>query len=263
MTASEESLAGLQPLADTGWRSGLSPLMSAGFGSWWKTKDSWVQALLWTVVINGSLAVVIWGDAPDDLSVFTLYGVMTMFAAIAVAILMQESIVGEKRSGTAAWIHSKPVSRPAFILSKLVPNAVGVLATMILIPSVVLLAHVTIAEIDVSVPRFFLGAAVAYLNLMFYLTLTLMLGTLLDTAGPVIAIPLAFTFGQQLITAVPGLAQMLPWALVVSSGDDGDSVVGAVIVGAPVPAPGAVVFALLACLAFTGVAFWKWNRTEL
>ena len=71
--------------------------MGAGFGSWWRTKDWWIQALLWTVVINGSVAVAVWGDAPDGVDVFTLYGVMTMFAAIAVAIIMQEAIVGEKQ----------------------------------------------------------------------------------------------------------------------------------------------------------------------
>ena len=126
--------------------------MGAGFASWWRTKDWWTQALLWTFILNGSLAVAIWGEAPDEVDVFTLYGVMTMFAAIAVAVIMQEAIVGEKRSGTAAWVLSKPVSREAFLISKLVPNSVGVIATMIVIPSAFLLLHVSLAGIEVSVP---------------------------------------------------------------------------------------------------------------
>ncbi|MCJ7781486.1 MAG: ABC transporter permease [Acidimicrobiia bacterium] len=263
MTAADGTSEGLRPLDERGWRSGLSSLMGAGFGSWWKTKEWWIHSLMWTAIINGSLAVAIWGEAPDELDVFTLYGVMTMFAAIAVAILMQEAIVGEKRSGTAAWIHSKPVSRSAFMLSKLVPNAVGMLATMIAIPSVVLLVQMELGGIDVSVSRFILGASVAGLNLMFYLTLTLMLGTIFNTAGPVIAIPLAIAFGQQLISALPGLGEILPWGLVVASGEADSSVIGALIAGEPIPAPGAVVLTFLACLAFTGVAFLKWNRTEL
>jgi ABC-2 type transport system permease protein len=112
----EAGIAALEPLHESGWRGGLSNLMRAGFGSWWGTKEWWIQALLWTVVINGSLAAFIWGDAPDELDVFTLYSVMSMFAAIAVAIVMQEAIVGEKRSGTAAWVLSKPASRQAFML---------------------------------------------------------------------------------------------------------------------------------------------------
>jgi hypothetical protein len=195
---SSPEMAQLQPLEQRGWRAGLSPLMRAGFAAWWKTNDWWIQALLWTAVINGSVAVAIWGDAPEELDVFTLYGVMTMFAAIAVAIIMQEAIVGEKRSGTAAWVLSKPASRDAFMLAKLVPNAVGIVVTMIVVPSTVLLIQLVLADVEVSVPRFWLGAAVAALNLLFYLTLTLMLGTLFDSAGPVIAIP-----GVRLRAAAP------------------------------------------------------------
>jgi ABC-2 type transport system permease protein len=260
---SDSSALGLQPLPDHGRRAGLSPLMRAEFGSWWRTREWWTQVLLWTVVINGSVAVAVWGDAPEDLTVFRLYSVMTMFPAIAVAILMQETIVGEKRSGTAAWVLSKPASREAFLLSKLVPNAIGVVATMIAIPSAVLLVQTLLAGVDVSAWRFALGVLVPALNLLFYLTLTLMLGTLFDSAGPVIAIPLAFAFGQQLIAGIPGLGSLLPWALVVGSGDAEDSVTSAVMTGEPVPAAGAVVTTALACVVFTAVAFWRWSRTEL
>ncbi len=94
------------------------------------------------------------------------------------------------------------------------------------------------------------------------LTLTSMLGTLFDSAGAVIAIPLAFAFGQQLIAGIPGLGAVLPSALVVATNKSDASVVGAVIAGQPVPAPGALVFIILACGIFTAIAFWKWNRTE-
>lgn len=253
----------LERVSAGGWRSGLSNLMGAAFGSWWRTRMWIIQSLLWTAVINGSLAAFIWGDAPDDMTVFTLFGVMTMFAAIAVAILMQEAIVGEKRSGTAAWVLSKPVSRPAFVLSKLVPNAVGIVVTMLAIPSIVFLVQLAAAGIDFSVDRFALGASVAALNLLFYLTLTLMLGTLFDTSAPVIAIPLAFAFGQQLLTGIPGLAALLPWSLVVPIEGSDASVVGAIVAGQPLPAPGALVFTGLACVVFTAVAFWRFARTEL
>ena len=248
---------------DHGWRAGLPTLMGAGFAAWWRTKDWWIQALLWTFILNGSVAVAVWGDAPDGVDVFSLYGVMTMFAAIAVAIIMQEAIVGEKRSGTAAWVLSKPASRDAFMLAKLVPNAVGIVVTMIVVPSTVLLVQLVLADVEVSVPRFWLGAGVAALNLLFYLTLTLMLGTLFDSAGPVIAIPLAFAFGQQLISGIPGLGDVLPWALLVAPEGSDVSVIGAIITGEAIPAPGALVVTAGACAVFTVVAFVRWRRTEL
>jgi ABC-2 type transport system permease protein len=237
--------------------------MRAGFHSWWGTSSWLIQALLWTAVINGSLVVVIWGEVIEDLSVFTLYGVMTMFAAIAVIIVMQEEIVGEKRSGTAAWVLSKPVSRTAFMLSKLIPNSVSVVATMIVIPSAVLLIQLALAGIDVSAPYFAAGASVAALNLIFYLTMTLMLGTLFDSAGPVIAIPMLFAFGQQLLGGLPGLARFLPWSLLVPVGGSDTSTIGAIIAGEPVPTPEAIVVTAIACVVFTAVAFWQWDRTEL
>lgn len=261
--ASSLGTAGLERVTERGWRSGLPILMGAAFGSWWRTRTWVIQSLLWTAVINGSLAALIWGEAPDDVSVFTLYGVMTMFAAIAVTIVMQEAIIGEKKSGTAAWVLSKPASRPAFVLSKLVPNAIGIIATMLVIPSAVLLVQFFVAGVDVSVARFALGASIAALNLLFYLTLTLMLGTLFDSAGPVIAIPLAFAFGQQLLVGMPGLGSFLPWSLLVPTGDSDVSVIGAVIAGQPVPAPAAIVFTGAAGIVFTAVAFWKFSRTEL
>jgi ABC-2 type transport system permease protein len=237
--------------------------MEAGFGSWWRTKNWWIHSLIWIAVINGSLAPAIWGETPDTVSIFTIYGIMTMFAAIAVAILMQDEIVGEKLNGTAAWVLSKPVSRTAFMVSKLVPNAVGVIATMIAIPSAVFFVQITLAEIDVSAGLFLLGTAVAALNLMFYLTLTLMLGTLFNSAGPVIAIPLAFAFGQQLLGGIPGLISYLPWALVVPVDGSDTSVVSSVITGQSITTPGAIAVTAAACAVFTIIAFRKWNRTEL
>ena len=256
-------IGGLQPSLESGWRSGLSTLMRAGFGSWWRTKNWWIHSLIWIAVINGSVAPAVRGEAPDTVSVFTIYGVMTMFAAIAVAILMQDEIVGEKLNGTAAWVLSKPVSRAAFMLSKLVPNAVGVTATMIAIPSAVFYVQLALADIDISADLFLLGAAVAALNLMFYLTLTLMLGTLFNSAGPVIAIPLAFAFGQQLLGGIPGLISFLPWALVVPVDGSDTSVVSAVMTGQSITTPGAIAVTAAACAVFTIVAFRRWNRTEL
>ena len=254
--------AGLDRVTQTGWRSGLSSLMASGFGAWWKTKTWWIQSLIWVAVVNGSLAALIWGDAPDRGAIFTVFGVMTMFAAIAVTIIMQEVIVGEKRSGTAAWVLSKPASRKAFVLSKLVPNSVGVLATMILIPSAVLFVQLSVAGIDVDLGPFALGAAVAGLNLLFYLTLSLMLGTLFDSAGPVIAIPLAFAFGQQLLGGLP-VIEYLPWSLLVPVAGSDTSVIGAIIGGQPIQGYGAIGLTVAACVIFTVVAFWQFERTEL
>lgn len=134
---------------------------------------------------------------------------------------------------------------------------------MIAIPSAVFYVQLALADIDVSADLFLLGAAVAALNLMFYLTLTLMLGTLFNSAGPVIAIPLAFAFGQQLLGGFPGLISFLPWALVDPVDGADASVVSSVMTGQSITTPGAIAVTATCCAVFTIVAFRRWNRTEL
>ena len=58
-------------------------------------------------------------------------------------------------------------------------------------------------------PLDFLAALGAlFANILFYLTLTLMLGVLLEHPAPVIGIPMAFLFAQQLLG--PKLAELSP-----------------------------------------------------
>ena len=122
-----------------GWRGGLSNMLRAELGKWFRTNTWWFQGLLWIAIINGILAGVLWSDEGIDAfgaaAFFSLF--MGLFPSIAIIIIMQDSIVGEKESGTAAWVLSKPVSRSAFVISKLVANLLGVLVTMVLLPAIV------------------------------------------------------------------------------------------------------------------------------
>jgi ABC-2 type transport system permease protein len=267
--ASLETAAGaLIPLGERGRRRGLTNLLRAGFASWWRTKEWWVQALIWTAVANAPLAGILWSETElSETDAVTIYGVLTMFAAIAVAILMQEQIVGEKKSGTAEWVLSKPVSRDAFVIAKLVPNAVGVVATMALIPGAVTYAHLRLAGVELSGAGFTAALGLVALNLLFYLTLSLMLGTLTDSSAAVIAVPLAFAFGQQFLGSVPGLVHVLPYRLVAPLGETPEggpalSNMSALALGEPLPAAGAIFVTAAACLVFVAVALARFSRTE-
>lgn len=254
----------LEPVTDRGWRRGLPNLLSAGFRSWWGTSTWWIQVLIWVGLTSIPLAALLFSEgATDDTPALTIFTVMSMFAAVAVAIIMQDEIVGEKKSGTAAWVLSKPVSRAAFVLAKLIPNAVGVLVTMVIAPGIAALILVTVAGEPVDPIGFVLGLGVVFLNLLFFLTLTLMLGTVFDSAGPVIGIALAFAFGQQLLLQIPFLAELLPWALVAPLGQGDVSDASALMIGQSMPYPLAVPVAVVACIAFVGIAIRRFERTEL
>ena len=108
----------------TGWTRGLDVLLRAELSGWFRTRKWWVQILVWGAMINGLLLLIAYSDrraASATLLVELFTAFMGTFAPIGVAILMQSVLVGEKRSGTAAWVLSKPASRTAFVVAKLGP----------------------------------------------------------------------------------------------------------------------------------------------
>ncbi len=256
-----------QLVEERGWRRGLGNLLRAGFHTWWKTNTWWVHALIWTGVINVMLAAILWGadelNASDGVGLFCLFS--ALFPTVAVIIIMQGAIVGEKQLGTAAWVLSKPVSRQAYIISKLVPNAVNMVASMLFFPAVAAFIQFMVVGAEVSLLGFFLGWAVVVLNMLFYLTLTVMLGAMMDKRGGVIGIALGFLFGQQyLVGMIPPLAKVLPWTLIFPTGDEiSGAIAPGLMLGQTPTTVLPVIFTLLAVGVFVAVALWQFEKQEL
>jgi ABC-2 type transport system permease protein len=255
----------LQLVNERGWRRGLGNLLRAEMGGWWKTSAWWVQSLIWTGVINLGIASVLWGsteDAPAALSLYVLFS--CLFPTIAVIVVLQDAIIGEKESGTAAWVLSKPVSRTAFVVAKLIAHSVSVLITMTMLPGIVAYLQFSLAGGSLLNPLNFLaGLAVIWLYLLFFLTLTLMLGVLNEQRAAVIGIPLALAFGSQLLIGmIPALQFVLPWQLAVGVEDEVLSVAESVILGVQpfswLPVVAVAGFVVL----FTTVAIRQFQRQE-
>ena len=251
---------------ERGWRGGLRNLLRVENGKWWRSRLWWMQALIWTLVIDGILAGILWGgDELGAIDAVSLYGIFSgLFPAIAVVIIMQDALVGEKESGTAAWVMSKPVSRAAFVLAKWIANSIGVLVAMLLIPGIIAYIQISLRlESWLDPVRFLGGIGVMYVHQLYYLSLTLMLGAFFAHRGPVIGIPLALTFGQQMIFGLlPFLVQVLPWTLIAPIGDMGDSIASAVILGRPLPSLTPFYFSLFSIVVFTALAFWRFEKEE-
>ncbi|MGC9348489.1 MAG: ABC transporter permease [Anaerolineae bacterium] len=252
---------------ERGWRRGLRNLLRAGFAEWWMTNTWWVHALIWSGVLNLMLAgIVLSGDAiaaMDGVGFLSLFG--GLFPTVAVVIILQGAIVGEKQNGTAAWVLSKPVSRIAYILGKLVPNAVSMPVAMLLIPMVIGFGLLNVAGVRLSLGDFLLGFLVVALNMLFYVALTVMLGAIFKKRGGVIAIPLALLFGQQyLISAVPVLTNVLPWGLALPRGGEiTTSVAASLMLGRTPPTLLPVGIALVATALFVVLAVWRFRDVEL
>ena len=117
----------LVPSRARGWRMGLRNMLAKELGAWWRTRRWWMQCLIALLLLNGTLALNLKDGGRVDnagMNFLVMAALCVPFAAISLA---QDSILGEGHSGTAAWVLSKPLRRPAFILAKLIANGLGLL----------------------------------------------------------------------------------------------------------------------------------------
>ena len=265
------SMQTLQSVIEHGWRQGLANLMRKENGQWWHTRRWWMQSLLWLLVINGTLAVGLWivpivePDLKLDAALAYEFFVQMMawFPMFAVIVIAQGAIVSEKQSGTAAWVLSAPISRESFILSKLFANALGFLMTVIALQGAVAYLQLSMygnALLPIGPYLAVLGLFSLYL--LFYLALTLMLGTFFDARGPVLGIAIGVAIasmrgvGQLFSGYVPWLAKMLPEVLPIQA--------NATVTGRPLPADWPVSIMLISfySILFVALAIWRFRREE-
>jgi ABC-2 type transport system permease protein len=264
-----------QIIEQQGWQAGLKNMLNAEFKSWWKTRTWWVQCLIWIGVVDLILLTIfLAANSGDELAlpleeIVTLYGIFGgMFTSIGVIITMQGAIVGEKISGTAAWILSKPISRPAFVISKFLANAFGVAVTAIIVPGIVAYFIISLGTgAYLPVQNFVMGMGVLLVFALYWLAFTLMLGAFFNSRGPVIGIPLALILGQQFILGLilsisPAIVNFLPFLLIMPPQDGSNAIVGNVILG---QSPGSwfpVLSSIFAAAIFLIVGIWRLTREE-
>jgi ABC-2 type transport system permease protein len=253
-------------VSERGWRRGFNNLLDNELSRWWKTRMWWVQCLIWAGVIGFVLGAVAFSSQDFTIDEWLmLYAVFTgLFPTVAVVIIMQGALVGEKKDGTAAWVLSKPAARPAFILSKMLANSFGVLVTMVIVPGLVAYVIFFVRTQALLDPlRFLLAMGVIFLSQLFFLTLTLMLGALFNSRGPVIGIALAFLFLQQyLVGLLPALRYLIPWTLIVPPNTQNNSIVASLLSGQPIFSYIPLIAVAVECMLFVLVALWRFNREE-
>ena len=261
----------LQAVEESGWRRGFANLFRKENDRWWRTSRWMLQTVLWLVVLNGILAMGLWivplvrpeaaQGLADNLELFTW--AVSFCPMFAVIVITHGAIVGEKQSGTAAWILSAPVSRSAFILTKILSNVIGFFVTIIALQGLVAYLQLVLFEGGpVPLGRYLSILGLLALYLFFYLTLTLMLGTFFDASGPVLGIAIAvavgsmFGIGGGLNGFVPGAVWFFPETLTRMAS------AMALGVAAPGKWPVPVVAVSLYSVAFVALAIWRFEREE-
>lgn len=256
-----------QLVNERGWRRGLGSMLWSEFSRWWRTRMWWVQCLIWLSLIGFLLGALLFGtpDRPPSEDVAVLYAIFTgLFPAVGVVIIMQGVVVGEKKEGTAAWALSKPITRSAFILSKVVANGLGVLVTMVIVPSILAFTLNALATgVPWNLPRFLAALGVIFISDFFFLSLTLMLGAFFGSRRPVIGIALGLLFLQQnLIGWLPFLGNVLPWKLVMPLGEQVNAVAPCLLVGSQNYSPMLIIVIALESLLFIAIGLWRFSREE-
>src|SRR5512136_427159 len=255
----------LVPRRERGWRIGLRSMLSKELAAWWKTRRWWVQCLVAVLLLNGSLAVNLRGDmgTPNAVENATLAFLVTaaLWVPIAAVSMAQDAILGEKHSGTAAWVLSKPLRRPAYVLAKLIAHGLGLFVAWVALPGVVGYLQLLKPAAGYFTPLRIAGVmALDYLNLLFFLTLALMLATFFNGRGPVLGISLVLAWAgpmplisTPIQTHAPWLYDVLPWRMLVDFNTN-QPLAGYLANGRPLPTVVPLIATALWCVLFTAVA---------
>lgn len=255
---------GLIPVRERTWLGGFGNMFRKELGQWWGTRTWWVQTLIWVLILNGisTISALTESMTPDGL----LQVVVQTFLPLSVGIIglgtvitVQGAIVGEKQLGTAAWAISKPVSRSAFILAKTLAYAVGFFVTAILIPSTTFFFTVR-ALIPAQLPLipFLYGVGIVIEGQLFYLTLTLMLGTFFNSRGPIAGIGIGFVMTGLL------LRSFIPIQIVIATPWPLPEIAAGLALGAELPSiwPVPIFATAFWIVIMTIVALWRFGREE-
>lgn len=258
----------LQPVTGNGPLTGFGNMLKIEGSRWLSPRALIIQSLAWLFAINFIVAMPLLvapmieqtNTVTLDMAMDIFIGIFSVVVAIGTIIVMQSSLVGEKQSGTAAWILTNPITRTSFILSKLMANTLGLLFVAIILQGAVGYGIISIAiGYMLPVKAYIVSMGLQTLHMLFYITLTLALGAFFETRGPIMGIGIMFMMIQDLLAGF--LGPVLPWfPLVLPKMLNSGSLL--VNLGQPLPTTLPIIATAAYTLVLTGLAIWRFKRTE-
>jgi ABC-2 type transport system permease protein len=268
-----------QRVKEWGWLRGFANLFRKENRAWWGTRRWWINALIWPLMLGGLVAnmmfvptIINLASAEEvasaggttayvillGISVFFEFGIQAI--GVGAVILSQDLLVDERQSGVAEWLLTKPVTRRAYVLAKLLTNVVFVLLFLIVVPSSLIygLFYLRAGEAYSLLP-FLSGVGIMALHTLFYVTFAVMLGAFTNSRLPILGIALGSLLGGGIIGSfVKPALYVTPWilsklaSLVVSGQTVPDGLFWSPIIAT---ALWCVIFVILALVKFEKVEF--------
>ncbi|MEN8615310.1 ABC transporter permease subunit [Dehalogenimonas sp. THU2] len=258
--------AELELVKAKGWRIGFNNVMTRELERVWNLRTLLSHSLVWMVLINMILAMVIeLVDSNTQLattSLITYVLLSGVLVPMGAAVITSGAIIGEKKSGTAAWVLSKPVSRTGFVIAKFLAITSSILTTAVFLQAIIAFGQLSLAQhAMIPITGFISAVFTIILAVVFYVSLSLMLGTIFNSRVAVMGIPLALILIQLfLIGALQNLAEWLPYLLPGSLMEIGSSLV----IAAETPYwPLTVIMTLSLSVLFIYIALHRIHREEL
>jgi ABC-2 type transport system permease protein len=286
---------------DFGPMAGFRSMLRKENARWWNLRSLTFQLVIWLVVLNALVAVMLFivpaidndaasqqtanssnGSVPvpsaaphvpaskqnvadSGMSVFFQLAGFAVF--IGAVIFGHDVLLKERESGTAAWLLSKPLSRKAFVFSKVLAVVLGVLVIILLGQGIITYALCSL-ELGSPMPvlPFMAGLGVLSLGVLFYLTMAIALGVFTLSRGITLGLPLilgitgGFFLGIfQALGTLKELGYLVPWNLT--------SYASSLATGASLASdqywPWPVLATAVWVLLFIGAAIVKFEQIEL
>lgn len=275
----------LSAVKDRSWLSGFGNIFHKESHQWFGTWQWVIQVVIWLAIVNGMLAMVVLAapkieaaqasqeigaaeaaaatEALKQTALMVFFIFSGLAPAVGMVIIAQDALVGEMQSGMAAWVLSKPISRLAFILAKILSDALVILVTMVVAQgSMAYFIYRAGTGITLAIPGYLAALGLLFLLLLFYLSLTYMLGTLFRSRCPIIGIPMIMVFGNNLTGLLPWLGKVMPWNLVMDLGPDRPALAVLLAQGQPLPTIVPIIGTASLTIIFIAVTLWRFQTEE-
>ncbi len=239
----------------------------------WLGRRGLLHLVFWLLLIDGFLYyTVVTKNMPfGGLGFESLVGMLAIFPILAAIVLTEAMVTGEYHSGITAWTVSKPVPRSGYVIGKLGALWAALSTIAIFIPG--LFAYWWLPKVHpyrFVIPeapplgRFLATLLLVSLAVAFFVALTGFLGTLIRRRGVVALIALLVWVAMR----VPQLVPWDDWYRFTPSGLIGAEPnqwlpVVQYVYGDPLVATSAVVWTIVATIAFTAAAALIHQRLEL